>query len=282
MRFPRRRRLHLSILLLPAVLLVGTAGARAAVPARIVSTNLCTDQLAVALIETERLASVSFLAADPTLSNVVDAVRDLPANHALVEEIARFDPDLVLAGAHRERRLNDRLRRLGYRVHALAAPNSLAELRRAVTDLAAVLGVPERGADLIAGMDRALAALAADAGADRPTALVFRPNGYTSGAGTLVDEVMALAGFDNLAARSGVAGGGNLSLESLVVAAPDLIVFDNPGERGWSLAQRLQTHPVLARLRPRTRFVALPGRLWVCAGPWIVEAAARLRAVRER
>ncbi|MHA1569206.1 MAG: ABC transporter substrate-binding protein, partial [Alphaproteobacteria bacterium] len=63
---------------------------------------------------------------------------------------------------------------------------------------------------------------------------------------------------------------------------PALVIFDNPGERGWSLAQRLQTHPVLDRLRPRTRFVSLPGRLWVCAGPWVVEAAVRLRAVRDR
>ncbi|MHA1569362.1 MAG: ABC transporter substrate-binding protein, partial [Alphaproteobacteria bacterium] len=64
---PIRRVLDPVILAL-AVLVLGAGGgvARADRPARIVSTNLCADQLAVALIGTERLVSVSFLAADPT------------------------------------------------------------------------------------------------------------------------------------------------------------------------------------------------------------------------
>ena len=52
------------------------AGERA--PQRIVSLNLCTDQLLMMLVEPERIAAVSYHAVNPDTSNLAREARDLP------------------------------------------------------------------------------------------------------------------------------------------------------------------------------------------------------------
>ena len=59
-------------------------------PQRIVSINLCADQLVLALAERERIASVSEVALDPTVSNVVVRARGLVTNSGRLEEIVRL------------------------------------------------------------------------------------------------------------------------------------------------------------------------------------------------
>ncbi len=52
-------------LLAVTALALFAGAARADAPRRIVSMNLCTDQMALLLAGPERIASVSFLGADP-------------------------------------------------------------------------------------------------------------------------------------------------------------------------------------------------------------------------
>ena len=75
----------------------------AAAPARVVSTNLCTDQLAMLLAAPGQLVSVSWLAADPRSSTMAAEAARYPANHGLAEEIFLLSPDLVLAGSYTAR-----------------------------------------------------------------------------------------------------------------------------------------------------------------------------------
>mgnify|MGYP006999250795 CR=1 FL=1 len=70
-----------------AVVVGGSAGAAPAAlpppatpPARVVSMNLCTDQLAMALAAPGQLISVSYIARDPRASAMAEeALADLPA-----------------------------------------------------------------------------------------------------------------------------------------------------------------------------------------------------------
>jgi ABC-type hemin transport system substrate-binding protein len=70
-----------------------------------------------------------------------------------------------------------------------------------------------------------------------------------------------------------------VTLEHLLMAAPDVIVFPVQQGSGRSLAESLLDHPALATLRhgphaPRT--VAISPALWTCAGVHAVQAVARL------
>ena len=68
-------------------------------PRRVVSINLCTDQLAMMMAGPGQLVSVSHLAGDPTYSTMPEAAAAYPANRGLAEEVYLLKPDLVLAGA---------------------------------------------------------------------------------------------------------------------------------------------------------------------------------------
>ena len=69
------------------VVALAVAAAGAAEPRRIVSTNVCTDQLVLMLAERARIASISYLAADPTMSSMSREAVGLRVNHGLAEEI---------------------------------------------------------------------------------------------------------------------------------------------------------------------------------------------------
>src|ERR1700704_5523405 len=72
-------------------------------PRRIVSINLCTDELVLRLADRRNITSVTWLSGLPESSNVVNLAAGIPVNHGLAEEIIPLDPDLVLAGIYTAR-----------------------------------------------------------------------------------------------------------------------------------------------------------------------------------
>ena len=91
----------------------GTALGQQVRAKRVVSTNLCTDQLLLLIAKRSRIASVSYLARDPLFSHLANRARDIPINHGLAEEILPLEPDLVLVGSHTIRPTTVLLRKLG-------------------------------------------------------------------------------------------------------------------------------------------------------------------------
>ena len=67
-------------------------------PKRIVSLDLCTDQLLIDLVPRERIAAVTHLAADASVSAIPEKARGLPITHGGAEDVLARDPDLILAG----------------------------------------------------------------------------------------------------------------------------------------------------------------------------------------
>ena len=69
-------------------------------PARIVSLDLCTDQLLVELVDRSRIAAVTHLLGDVSVSAIPEKARGLRITHGGAEDVLRTDPDLVLAGPY--------------------------------------------------------------------------------------------------------------------------------------------------------------------------------------
>lgn len=269
-----------------ALLTVGLALAAPALaaPQRIASLNLCTDQLLLMLVERERIVSVSHWAHRPESSYMVAAARGIPANGGLAEEVVPLAPDLIITGRFSQGAVTNLLRQLGYPVVVTEVPRTLAEGRRSVLDFGALVGAEDAAAALVAAMDARLAAIDAVVAADpqRPLAAVYAPNGVTAGAGTVMHDVVSRAGMRNLAAELGVVGYGQLPLERLIAAAPDVVVLDATAapQAAESMAHRYLRHPALQALLAQARVVTLPPPLSVCVGPMTIDAIERLVAVR--
>jgi iron complex transport system substrate-binding protein len=248
-------------------------------PQRVVSVNLCADLLLLTLLPHERIASLSPYAANEAMSPLAAQAADIAVNHAQVEEILQLAPDLVLAGRFNSPETIALLQRLGVPLLVLDVPSSLAETRAQIRRVAQVLGEAASGERLVDDMDRRMAeAVQGDALAS-PVAAVIRANGYTAGAGTLIDDLLSAARLDNLARISGIRGWGTIDLETMLVGRPDLLVLD-VGDEHPSLAAASLAHPALRALGERVPVLAMPARLWLCAGPWMAEAVEHLASAR--
>jgi iron complex transport system substrate-binding protein len=237
--------------------------------------NLCTDQMAMLVAAPGQLFSVSFLAADPVSSVLAPQAGRYVVNHGLAEEIFLMRPDLVLAGTYTAGATVDMLRRLGIRVEQFAPENSFDDIRASLQRMGDVLGQPQRAKDLVADLDRRLAAVKTG-GHDGMTAAISYANSYTSGAGTLIDDVMTKAGLANIAAKFGYVGMERLPLELLVMSDPDLLVTADRDYSAPALAQQGFDHPAYRAQAARSGAVDLASRYTICGAPFTAEAVRLL------
>jgi iron complex transport system substrate-binding protein len=275
-----RRALALSLLLTLAPAVARAAGT-AQGPTRVVSMNLCADELVLRLADRGQVAAVTTLAGDPRGSTVAAEAAGLPVTRGLTEEIVALRPDLVIAGAFTTRTTVGMLTRVGVPVLELGVPADLDGVRAQIRQVAAALGRSERGEAMVAALDARLAAVTP---ATRPLrALVMRPNAFTVAPGGLGDALVRAAGLVNVAAEIGRDRFGQVPLEAAALAEVDLIVVDESEPRAPSLADTLLQHPVFRAMGRAGRTVAIPNRFWTCPGPQVAEVVARLAtAANER
>jgi iron complex transport system substrate-binding protein len=105
------------IALVAAALLAVSAGDAQARPQRIVSTNVCADQLVLLLANPAHIVSVSSLATDSQISNLADKARGYRVNHARAEEIIQLQPDLIIGDVQTGRHANRLAASIGVPVH---------------------------------------------------------------------------------------------------------------------------------------------------------------------
>lgn len=174
--------------------LIGLRAAAAAPPHRVVSFNVCADQLVLALADPEQITALSPYATDASISVVAGKARGFRRVPLQAEAVIPLKPDLVLTGPN-YRLTEPILRALGIPVAKVDLITGVDAARAQIRMIAALLGHPERGEALVAKLDAAGARLAA---APRPvgaTALLVGNGGYTEGPASLAGALLHAAGF---------------------------------------------------------------------------------------
>lgn len=268
-----------------AILLLSSPArpAQASPPQRIVSLNVCTDQILLDLVAHARIAAVTQLAKDPLSAAHPERAADVPAIRGTAEDVLARDPDLVIAGEYSTPATVSILRRIGRRVVTVPQPTTMAGVRALIRSMADLVEDPAAGAALIATMDRRIAAASASAAQNsppvRPRALVYQVNNYVSASGSLIAEALGLAGLDNAAAGMRFARGGQVSLETIVANPPDILVLaSGPTTYRTVVADNLR-HPALARLEATRPTVVVHWPLWLCGTQHIAEAVEMLAEI---
>ncbi len=246
----------------------------AQMPARVVSMNLCTDQLAIMLAAEGQLVSVSRIALDPHVSAMATEAAAYPINAGRAEEVHVLRPDVVLAGKYSSRETVALLRRLGIEVVQFDIVKSLDDVAATMMQMGVALGREARAAEMAAAFEADLAALRADLAGqtveDMPRAALYYANGYTSGDSSLAGEILAAAGLRNAPAEAGYAWG-KLPLEMLAMIAPDVMITARRYP-GGSRAEAIMDHPVIGSLRGASTAAALTDHDWVCGTPFVLRA----------
>ncbi|WP_289040985.1 ABC transporter substrate-binding protein [uncultured Aliiroseovarius sp.] len=247
-------------------------------PKRVVSINLCTDQLAMMLADPGQLVSVSVLAREPESSAMVEEAQGFPINYARAEEIFMLKPDLVVAGAFSSQATVQMLRKLGLAVEVFEPALSLDDVSAAMTRMGAALHQDARAAHQVAQFEARLAALREQV-TTRPRAAIYYANGYSVGDQSLSGQILATAGFDNIAREAGIPMAGNIPLEVLALLDPDVVIT---GQRypAASRSEEILDHPVVRQLQDARLRGTIADRDWICGTPHVLRAVEGLIGLR--
>lgn len=259
------------------LLMAATGVGHAAPPQRVVTVNLCLDQLAMRLAAPGQLVGVSYLARSRRTSVLAEQARDIPTVRGTAESILDLRPDLVVFDATAHANVKRLVRTAGVPILELPWAASLEEAQTLIGRMADALGRQEQGRDLIAAMQARQQELTRP-GAPSAVAAVLQANLRTTGKGSLMDELLRLTGYRNLATEEGISAYGRFSMEAVLAGQPDLVIFDGESNDEPARATSFVNHPAIRTLSRHARILSLPIRYTVCAGPENLEAMQMLKA----
>jgi iron complex transport system substrate-binding protein len=251
---------------------LGSATA-AAPPARVASLNLTADEVLVEILPPAQLVAVTRFADEKGTSNVVGRVPATVARlpRADLERLITLQPDLVVVSEYTDPDFLYLLGRSGLRYHKMEGLRDLPGYRKAILDLGAAVGAPERAQALVQRYDTVLADLARRLiGVPRPR-VMYWASGMTAGADTAIGALIEAAGARNVGAEIGVAGIAPVGGERAFLADPDVVLLGVwPGARA-----ALVQHPLLSKLRAvrEGRIVEMPTELLVTLSHHAAEAS---------
>jgi len=260
-----------------ALLIASLATASAAdAPRRIVSINLCTDQLLLTLADPAQIAGLSPYSRDASQSWLAKEARAFPRMSGGVEDALVAEPDLVLAGRFTRLATRQLLKAKGVPVEEFDVARSIDDTKAQIRRMAALVGHPERAEPQIAAIDAALVRASAAASRTHPRVLAVSRRGWVFGGESLTTSLLEAAGLFNAASDLGLGRGGFASLEAIVMARPDFILVTNVRDRPQDQGEALLMHPALQKLYPLARRIVIPEPLTTCGGPMLADALDRL------
>ncbi len=271
---------RLRAVVMALAMLLPIARLAAAPPQRVMSINLCADQLLLNLLPPGRITSVTYLSRESYQSYESDAAWRVGINHGMAEEVVRERPDLVLAGTYTAPATRQLLKAVGIPVLEMEPANTFDEIRSQTRQLGRILGAEERAERLIQEMDAKLKQLSDFAPRQPITVIAWEGGGFVPGQGTLTDAIFSAAGAINLGASPGLRIG-RFDAEELLLKHPDLLAYGDADITAPSLHSASLNLPVVQR-QYAGRQIIYPELLYSCGLPQSADAAIQVRRIMLR
>jgi len=248
----------------------------AAAPPRIVSMNVCADQLLIPLADPEQILGLSRYSRDAWQSFAADDARRYPILSGGAEDVLVLRPDIVVAGLFDKRSTRELLKAKGLRLAEFSVPRNLDEVKAQIRQMGDLVGHPERADAQIARLDDAVARARQAVVRKAYRVLLLARRGWVTGTDSLLSSLLAETGLVNAAGDLGIGFGGFAPLETIVNLKPDLIVVSDASDRAEDDGRAFLLHPALERFYPPSRRIVIPDRLTVCGGVMLADALDRL------
>lgn len=244
---------------------------------RIVSLDYCADQYVLKLADREQILAVS-PDAGKVFSYMRDSAAGVPTVRPFAEDVLILKPDLVVRAYGGGANAAAFFERAGVPVLQVGWTSNIdseevGSIASVIAHTADGLGQSARGQALITEFHQRLGAIESHKN-DGHTALYMTPTGVTTGPGSLVHEMLKIAGFQNFQESSGWR---SLPLERLAYEQPDLVaaaffetLTNHPD--AWSASK----HPVARAQLTGPDVVPLQGAWTACGGWFILDAIEAL------
>jgi iron complex transport system substrate-binding protein len=259
-------------LLFAAVALALSSGAALATGPRIVSMNVCSDQLLLTLADPDQILGLSRFARDAWQSWAAGEARRYPVLSGGAEDVLVAKPDIVVASRFDKRSTRELLKAKGLHLAEFTVPRTLDEVKAQIREMGDIVEHPDRAVAEIARLDAAIARAHLAVANKHYRVLPLSRRGYVPGSDSLVSSLLTETGLLNPAGDLGVAAGGFASLEAIVSLRPDFILVSEAGDRAEDDGRAFLLHPALEHFYPPQKRIVLPERLTVCGGVMLAEA----------
>jgi iron complex transport system substrate-binding protein len=264
-----------------ALSLPGAIASAANLP-RLVSMNVCTDQLVLKLADPEQILGLSRFSRDGWQGPAATDVFRYPLLSGGAEDVLLIKPDIVVASAFDKRATRELLKAKGLRLAELAVPRTLDEARQQIREAGDITGHPDRAAREIARLDAALARARSAVAERHYRVLPLSRRGWVAGSDSFVGSLLGETGLRSAAGDLGFASGGFASLEAIVKLRPDFIVVSQAGNFARDDGQAFLLHPALERFYPMDKRIVIPERMTECGGVMLADALDALTAEVKR
>ena len=211
--------------------LTGTKVTFPSKPKKILTFAMYTDQIVLGLVTSDHLVGINTLLDDPVLSNIIPIAKKITKKigNPSAEEVLSMKPDLVIVSDWTQAEKIQSMRDLGLKVVSVKSPETIQDAKDAVSQVAAAIGEPEKGRQLIGMMDKKLAEIREKTSKIRPEqqkniVLLSLMTAY-GGAGCAYDDACREANVINGIAAAGLKTGQQLTKEMLIKINPDIMLM---------------------------------------------------------
>jgi iron complex transport system substrate-binding protein len=265
---------------LAAALSLPGSAASAAGP-RVISMNICTDQMLLAVADPDQIMGLSRFSRDAR-QWAGEAARRYPILSGGAEDILMLKPDVVAASDFDKRSTREILKANGLNLVEFPIPRTLADVREQIRQMGALAGHPERASVEIARLDAAISDAKRAAAGKNFRMLPLSRRGWVPGRDSFVGAILAEAGLASAAGELGITFGGFVSIEEIIRLKPDFLVVSDAGERAEDDGRAFLLHPALERFYPRSKRIVIPERMTECGGVMLADALNALSAELKR
>ncbi|MFC4596656.1 ABC transporter substrate-binding protein [Cohnella hongkongensis] len=174
----------------------------------------------------------------PEEAQTLDRVGDLNTN---VEALLAAKPDIVFAHGGMQASVIEKLRQLDVKVYA-SDPKTLEEVMEKIETVGKIMNVQEGAAQVTATMREELKRVtdALQGVTPKKVYMEFSP-GYTVGSGEYMDELLALAGGDNVSKEK--SGWFEVDPEAVIQANPEVILYAHNTQFDLGIPQAIKERP---------------------------------------
>lgn len=241
-------------------------------PERIVSLAPANTEIVYSLGLMDRLVGVTTFDDYPAEVKDIAKIGDFTTPN--LEAIAAAEPDLVLATTGVQADVISKLEELGAVVVALD-PASVEAVEDAVRDVGALCGATSKADEVVSAMESDLEALSAKLEGREPVRCfveIAQEPLFTAGEGTLIGDVVARAGGENVVAEKGYVA---YSVEQLMKDAPEVYLVTKGSMSDPKTLSKRPGYSKLTSVR-EGRVFTLDDNLVSRPGPRIVQGAEQI------
>ena len=267
-----------------AIPLLISLNAFADCPERIASLTLASDEILIEILEDKsRIAALTYLSSDSTVSNIADKVDGINKIHASIEQVISLEPDIVIVASYTNPDFMKQLENSGTKTVYLKDFSSFDSIKKNIGIIGKAVCEVKNAGILAESIDKKLNELSSriPSGRDPPGVLYYSDSGNTAGNGSLINDIIKKAGGVNLASKAGLDTYGKISLEYIIKVDPDIIILSSYSPSDTDFTKKFMSRTALQEISAvkNERVAVIPAKHLISASQHTVNSVEDLIGV---